>query len=93
VLENKISKRILEESLGEGRSAEKPRNRGEGELLSDAAILFNKGMWRTGRESDRGRKQGKSWPESGLKDCRKKKLDEKKEGGKVGEKVIQRPVM
>jgi hypothetical protein len=88
VLENKTSKRILEGSLGEGRPAEKPKNRWEGEMLSDATMLFNRKIWSTGRGSYRGRKQGKSWPESGLKNCRKK-LDENKEGGKVVEKVTQ----
>jgi len=47
MFENKISKRILEGSLGKRRPAEKPRNWLEGEMLSDAAKLFNRENWRT----------------------------------------------
>ena len=58
MFENKISKRILEESLGERRPTEKPRNRWEGEVLSEVAKLFIREIWRTGRGSDRGTRTG-----------------------------------
>jgi len=87
MFENKISKGILEGSLGERRPAEKPRNRWEGEMLSEATRLFNREIWSTGRGSDGGREQVTSWPESGPKSCRKKKLERRKKGEKQEKKL------